>query len=543
MTTILDSFGNPAALPPRASASIRGWSPGGYNAAAWSPDRARITNAATDSSRDITPFTRGQIDRIARYLCKNNGMIKGLKLDFVKYVIGPGIFPYADSGDEGWDEAADEWFMDWAEICDISGRMSFWGMQRARESNRFESGDVFTILTQKPSGYPQLKLVRPHNVRSDGEDGYNDGIKVDRHGASQRFKFLQPDGTYRTLPARSVDHSMMMEAGDEVRQVSALHAAIEHCQDSAEILGFEKLAIKDHSRVSRVIKKDYNGYEDEDDGSDVEAQLEALAGGSPRDMSSVPYEKVVGGEIIRLNTGEDMSSFASDRPGTAFSGFLELLGREVTASTGWRYEFSWNPTGIPGTAIRQILDSISRTALLRQTCEIRSTHRLRNYAIANAIERGELDPHPNWYRADYIPGAPDPSIDKGRDGKLEMAQVEAGLLSRKEFHGRRGKSWRRVEAQILKETERTNSNGLDPESPNVAVDNTEAKTKVDAYGIGVRAGVITPQEDDENYHRDLLGLPSASNAVKNSWEEDGGARRPITITAQDEPNTESEPTE
>ena len=185
----------------------------------------------------------------------------------------------------------------------------------------------------------------------------------------------------------------------------------------------------------------------------------------------------------------------------------------------------------------------SATALLRQTCEIRSTHRLRNYAIANAIERGELDAHPNWYRADYIPGAPDPSIDKGRDGKLEMAQVEAGLLSRKEFHGRRGKSWRRVEAQILKETERTNAAGLDPDGTIVAVDNTDAKTKVDAYGIGVRAGVITPQEDDEIYHRDLLGLPSSSDAVKSSWKDDGGARRPVTIQAGEDLEAEGKPAE
>ena len=55
------------------------------------------------------------------------------------------------------------------------------------------------------------------------------------------------------------------------------------------------------------------------------------------------------------------------------------------------------------------------------------------------------------------------------------------------------------------------------------------REKIDAYGIAVRAGVLTPQEADEEYHRGLLGLPGASPAVGKSWDEDEGTRRPITI--------------
>ena len=55
------------------------------------------------------------------------------------------------------------------------------------------------------------------------------------------------------------------------------------------------------------------------------------------------------------------------------------------------------------------------------------------------------------------------------------------------------------------------------------------KAKFDSYGVGVRAGSITPQPDDETAFRTEAGLPSVSPAVTAAWEKDGGYRRPITL--------------
>lgn len=58
----------------------------------------------------------------------------------------------------------------------------------------------------------------------------------------------------------------------------------------------------------------------------------------------------------------------------------------------------------------------------------------------------------------------------------------------------------------------------------------ELKRILDAYGVGVRAGTITPTPDDEEYFRSLAQFPEMGEAVVNSWKEDGGFRRPITLT-------------
>ncbi len=58
----------------------------------------------------------------------------------------------------------------------------------------------------------------------------------------------------------------------------------------------------------------------------------------------------------------------------------------------------------------------------------------------------------------------------------------------------------------------------------------EAAGEVDLndYATGVRAGVLTPQSDDERHLRGQLGLPAMNEATGESWAT-GGARRPITL--------------
>lgn len=55
------------------------------------------------------------------------------------------------------------------------------------------------------------------------------------------------------------------------------------------------------------------------------------------------------------------------------------------------------------------------------------------------------------------------------------------------------------------------------------------KAIVDAYGVAVRAGMITPVIEDESFIREKVGLPPVNEAVRGAWTEDGGIRRPITL--------------
>ena len=57
---------------------------------------------------------------------------------------------------------------------------------------------------------------------------------------------------------------------------------------------------------------------------------------------------------------------------------------------------------------------------------------------------------------------------------------------------------------------------------------------MDAYGIAVRSGSITPQINDEIYFREKMGLPSKSTDVDRAWKDDDGVRRPVTLKSKTE---------
>lgn len=49
------------------------------------------------------------------------------------------------------------------------------------------------------------------------------------------------------------------------------------------------------------------------------------------------------------------------------------------------------------------------------------------------------------------------------------------------------------------------------------------------YGVAVRAGLITPCLQDENFFRKYIGFPDAPAEVVKDWEDSEGVRRPITL--------------
>jgi len=61
------------------------------------------------------------------------------------------------------------------------------------------------------------------------------------------------------------------------------------------------------------------------------------------------------------------------------------------------------------------------------------------------------------------------------------------------------------------------------------IDAQKLRLYSEAYGIAVRAGVITPNRDDEAHFRNMFGLPKLNNEVDASWDDSDGVRAPITL--------------
>ncbi len=67
------------------------------------------------------------------------------------------------------------------------------------------------------------------------------------------------------------------------------------------------------------------------------------------------------------------------------------------------------------------------------------------------------------------------------------------------------------------------------------LDPADVKAQLDAVGLAVRSGLLTPQQGDEEATRAKLGLPPMSEDVRKAWEVER-VRRPVTLSAvQDNP--------
>lgn len=71
----------------------------------------------------------------------------------------------------------------------------------------------------------------------------------------------------------------------------------------------------------------------------------------------------------------------------------------------------------------------------------------------------------------------------------------------------------------------------------------DVRSKVEAFGVAVRAGVLTPSETDEESLRKQLSLPPMSDDVLAEWERIGGTRTPITLQQETVGEEPAEPVE
>ena len=97
-----------------------------FESANWSPRRGTVPGASpTDARNDLTPGVRTELVRKSRYLHKNSGFVRELVGNMAIYSTGDGIRVQAQSGNQEWNRAAEEYFSLWSARCEVTRRFSF----------------------------------------------------------------------------------------------------------------------------------------------------------------------------------------------------------------------------------------------------------------------------------------------------------------------------------------------------------------------------------------------------------------------------------
>ncbi len=431
----------------------------GYSAGDESRDRGYVVWPSNESKYALTPYVRKEVYKRANWLVSNNGIARSLA-NTIPQLAGP-LTPQPTTKDDVWNALALEYFnrtQGSRLIHDQGGMENFYTRQRTILKQGLVNGDCFIILTKTTTGNARTILYESGQVGNGASqkqnDGWFDGVRVDKFGKKVAYAFLKPGVQYSTetevVPAYSVLHCGRFETPSSPRGLTGFIHAINHLLDIREIDNDTKRGIKASNLVGLVVTNQALGNIDAAPAAGKYAtrpDYRALAAGTPASPKPLKYEEITegGGAMMTLNAGQDMKVVHDGRPHPNQQAKIDYFIHDIAAGFKMPYEVMWNIQGISGPAVRFIMRMAEKTLnSMRDELKEQFCQPYWNYTIALAIKNGAL-PVPNdpdWWKCEWIaPSAM--TIDAGRDSASGMKELETGGTTYHDWYAEDGLDWRK----------------------------------------------------------------------------------------------------
>jgi capsid protein len=353
----------------------------------------------------------------------------------VLYTVGDGIKPQSHASTPEMQERYEQYFAEKAKRIDITNRFSFYQAQAILLRGMIRDGDAFAAKVRNATGEAKLQLMEAHRVGDplEGEvpDGMHDGIVFGPYGEYLAVNIYRSNGSSRQILAQSMMMVVDQEYASGARGVPLLQHSINSIQDEMEILALEKAAVKSNQDVDRVLTR-AGGVID----SDMASELGANSGSSYANVAAT-----MGGKLIVLEPGENMTSFQSNRPNATFTGFLAALERDISQGV-LPYEFVGDSSKLGGATVRLVTAKAGRVFGKYQNIIIENfCVPTWGYIIGQGIADGEIPDDPDWASVSWTTPK-SVTVDAGREAANDRADVEMGLLSMSELYAQRGLDFR-----------------------------------------------------------------------------------------------------
>lgn len=465
---------SPAATPSLESAAPVASS--GYDAARHSTARGYVYWPTLDTRRELDEYSRLQLLKKARYLYTNVGFARRI-INGLSNMVGY-LTPQAQTGDAALNETLEAAFENVAlnpSVFDARGRENFYDLQISLTRQRLRDGDCLIVLTEAPSGSARLMPYESHQIgnpsgttdHTTGSREWIDGVKINKFGRHLAYRIIDPESTASRQTALTIDAVNAIYYADterlgQVRAATALYHAVNNLLDTTEINAAVKLGIKTSQQFGLLV-------------TDTEAAApgslrEALTTTTTASGHRVSAESIfsAGGEIAHLNPGQTVSTIHDSRPHPNQMALLDYLARDIAWGVGVSADLLWSIDRLGGANTRYILADAHRWISAEQDrLATRFCQRVWAYVLAKEAKRGAItlpDGLPwwkvKWVRPERI------TVDRGRDGKLQIEQHRAGMLTLSSYYDELGLDWREEIKKLVEERsyirEVATAAGLDP---------------------------------------------------------------------------------
>lgn len=470
---------------------------GAFVGAQSSRARSNVPDFSAEGERILSPESRYQLSKKSNWLYGSSGLFRSLANKPSRYATGTGITPSAATEDLAWNELADKWFKRLAttETWDVTRQRNFWSMQVAIAQHMLRDGECFVVLIndgerQRYQLVESAKVGYNHNGSIISDPDIVDGIKYDEYGAPLKYYFKEPGNTFREVDTENVLHIYDSERAGLGRGLPWVYHGVNQGIDIVDLLGLEKRASKVHAAFAATMKTRSGAFGDSSFGK--------------KDKVDPNFEKIFGGNTIHLEPDEEVNLLRSDRPNADLIKLLDYLGRDAVVGAGLSPEFIWDMSEMGGANTRYILADVEiLLKVIRRIVIDKFCIHFRRLVLASAMDRGELPicKDPNFDSATWQT-PPSLTVDRGRDGKLNIELVRNGMMSLNQYWSEQGYDPRKMRDQCIREIAEDKAKceelGVPYElyrPPTMRLDPIQAQEERDAEGTP-RGKKLDPEEEE-----------------------------------------------
>jgi len=406
--------------------------------------RQHIFVTPQDTKTDVTTQSRKQVLGLARYWFYNSPVVRGAIDCMVRNSIGPGIKCQARTADEGWNRATEEWFHDWSLACDVRGLLDFNTLTQVAARSMLRDNEIFCVLTSNKEDWPQLQLVEAHRCETPGyltnEPRVIDGVRVSPVGRPLSYYIRLGEGDkFTEVQAPDVIVLAERDRADELRSLSRLVTCLNLIQDREEILTNTMVGIKRSSTIGLAL---------EGEGAP------GFFGPTATTDDGITTDRVFGsGAIWNVPSGRKIREIKDDRPSPNLTEFMDQFLRAVASGLGLPYEYLWK-ADLSGPSQRFVLAQAQRRFdEIAQAVITQMVSRVRLWALAKAIKRGDLTPPrgmDRWWQAVYHTPKRT-TIDAGRDSAADRENLKLGTITLSQIAAEGGYDWQEIVDQRVAE--------------------------------------------------------------------------------------------
>lgn len=397
--------------------------------------------------RTLTPFARRAIVQQCRDLYENNALAHSLIERAVDNIIGEGMEVKPMTSDAGFNQAAKQWWDQYA--ADATGRFSKSEIQRIAVRSHHRDGDIGAIMLRRG----QIQIVETDYIRSPnrsddmfapGRSPYEpevvDGVRVGSGGRPQAFHVETADNSrgtrYPAISARDFIFYANLDRANYTAQrgtplIAIIRPLLEHVDATNEAV---VMAHRIAASFGALVKKDNPGQ-----SSNALAPLNS--------SSSVPAGavnkkfQIKPGMFEYLNPGESIEQIKPEHPTTSYAEFMSFQVRMAGIVLGLPLELAlldFSKTNY--SSARASLEQSYRSFRVQQNrFKDQWLTKWYRWRISKAVGMGEFGSGvPDDFQRHTWHAQPWPYLNPVQDAQGVLAATDAGMTTLTDELAKRG---------------------------------------------------------------------------------------------------------